>query len=334
MSNLDVREPLRIGILGAARIAPSAVVRPAQALDDVEARGVAARVPRRAGDFQVKHGLAVAFPSYESMLKSDEIDAVYNALPNGLHAEWTIRALEAGKHVLCEKPFASNAAEAVQMAETARRVDRRLMEAFHYRYHPLAARMEEIVMSGELGTIRHVEASICFPAVDFRDIRYDFSLGGGATMDAGCYGIHMLRFLTRQEPEVTAAHAGVRAPNVDRWMEAELQFDGGPSAFLRCSLFSRRILSVRVSVRGDDGELVVQNPVLPHLFHWLTVKTRSGHRREQHYGETTYAYQLRAFRDLVEHGTAVPTDAKDAIANMKVVDEIYDRAGLPRRGTG
>ena len=114
MDEQSTKAPLRIGILGAARIAPVSLVRPAREVAGAEAYGVAARTPARAGDFQVKHGLARAFPNYDAMLSSDEIDAVYNPLPNGLLCEWTVRALEAGKHVLCEKPFASNADEAEQ----------------------------------------------------------------------------------------------------------------------------------------------------------------------------------------------------------------------------
>ena len=113
------------------------------------------------------------------------IDAIYNPLPNGLHAEWTIAALEAGKHVLCEKPFTANAKEAEAVAAVATRTGLVVMEAFHYRYHPLAQRMREIVESGELGTIRRVETALCFPLPKFSDIRYQYDLAGGATMDVG-----------------------------------------------------------------------------------------------------------------------------------------------------
>jgi len=280
----------------------------------------------------VKHGLVRAYPSYEAMLSAEEIDAVYNPLPNGLHCEWTVRALEAGKHVLCEKPFASNSTEAEQMAEAARAADRRLMEAFHYRYHPLATRMREVVDSGELGTIRHIETSVCFPLPWFGDIRYDYDLGGGATMDAGCYAVSMLRFLAHAEPEVIAARPTLWTPDVDRAMEADVRFEDGRTGTVQCSLFSSRLLRVHAVVRGDRGELRILNPVLPHLYHRVTVKTAHGTRREQIYGDASYTHQLRAFVDLVKNGTPVPTDPADAIANMKVLDAIYDRAGMKRRG--
>ena len=145
--------------------------------------------------------------SYAALIADPDIDAIYNPLPNGLHAEWTIAALEAGKHVLCEKPFTANAKEAEDVAAVATRTGLVVMEAFHYRYHPLAQRMREIVDSGELGTIRRVETALCFPLPKFSDIRYQYDLAGGATMDVGTYTVHMARLLGREEPEVVSAEA-------------------------------------------------------------------------------------------------------------------------------
>jgi predicted dehydrogenase len=152
--------PLRIGILGAARIAPMALLMPARSVGEVEISCVAARDPERARAFARKHGIPRVAPSYEAMISDASIDAVYNPLPNAMHAVWTTRALEAGKHVLCEKPFASNATEAQQVADVAAR------------YHPLAARMREIVEGGELGQVRHIEAEMCIPLPWPGNIRY------------------------------------------------------------------------------------------------------------------------------------------------------------------
>src|SRR5512135_1936060 len=155
--------PLRIGILGAARIAPMALVRPAQQVPEATIVAVAARDPIKAQAFATKHGIPDVHPSYDALLADPAIEAVYNPLPNSLHCEWTIRALDAGKHVLCEKPLATNAAEAERMAEAASRTGRVLVEAFHWRYHPLAARMKNVVESGELGRLRDIETSFCIP---------------------------------------------------------------------------------------------------------------------------------------------------------------------------
>ncbi|MEW6269410.1 MAG: Gfo/Idh/MocA family oxidoreductase [Thermodesulfobacteriota bacterium] len=325
--------PLRIGILGAARIAPMALVRPAASVPEVRVVAIAARDPQRAGDFSVKHRIERAYPSYEAMLAAPDVEAVYNPLPNSLHCAWTIRALEAGKHVLCEKPLASNADEAVRMAEAAARTGRRLVEAFHWRYHPLAERMRQIVASGELGRLRDVTVDFCIPLPFPRDIRFDYALGGGATMDLGCYAIHQMRHLVGAEPEVVRARALVRAPEVDRYMEAEMRFPDGTWGRMTCSLFSARLLSIRTVVRGDRGEMRVFNPILPHVYHRLTVRTPDGTRAEHVSGEASYVYQLRAFVAHVRDGAPVPTGPEDAVANMRVIDAVYDRAGLRRRGT-
>ncbi|MER7638171.1 Gfo/Idh/MocA family oxidoreductase [Streptomyces sp. NPDC126522] len=200
---------LRIGILGAASIAPSALIKPAQQHPRVAVTAVAARSRPRAEAFARKHDVPVVHPTYEALLADPQIDAVYVPLPNGLHADWMLRAIDAGKHVLCEKPFTANRAEAERVAEAADAARARtglvVMEAFHYRHHALAARMQEIVRSGELGELRRVEAEVCFPLPRFSDIRYDYGLAGGATMDAGCYSVHVARLLGGETPAVTGA---------------------------------------------------------------------------------------------------------------------------------
>ena len=203
---------VRIGILGAARIAPGGMIKPARNNPEAEVRAVAARDRSRAEAFASKHGIPTVHDSYAALLADPEIDAIYNPLPNGLHAEWTIAALEAGKHVLCEKPFTANATEAEAVAAVAARTGLVVMEAFHYRYHPLAQRMREIVESGELGTIRRVETALCFPLPKFSDIRYQYDLAGGATMDVGSYTVHLARLLGCEEPEVRSARSQAAHP--------------------------------------------------------------------------------------------------------------------------
>jgi hypothetical protein len=160
---------VRIGTLGAARITPGALVKPARNSSEAELVAVAARDRTRADAFASKHGIPTVHDSYDTLLADPSIDAIYNPLPNGLHAEWTIAALEAGKHVLCEKPFTANAKEAEAVAAVASGTGLVVMEAFHYRYHPLAERMREIVERGELGQLRRVETALCFPLPKFSD---------------------------------------------------------------------------------------------------------------------------------------------------------------------
>lgn len=322
---------LRIGILGAARIAPLALISPAKENADVEVAAVAARDTTRAATFAAKHGIARVHDGYDRLIADPEIDAIYNPLPNGLHGKWTRAALAAGKHVLCEKPFTANAAEAREIAELAAKSDRVVMEAFHYRYHPLALRVEEIVASGELGTLARVEAALCFPLPRFSDIRYDYSLAGGATMDAGCYAVHMVRTFGGSTPEVVAAHAKLHDPRVDRAMTAEVRFAGGHTGRVRCSMWSSRLLQLYARVVGDHGELRVLNPVTPQLFHRLTVRSFAGKRVERFGRRASYAYQLDAFAAAVLRGGPVLTTPEDAIENMTVIDGIYRAADLPLR---
>ncbi len=326
--------PLRIGLLGAARIAPMALIRPAREVPGVEVAALAARDPERARRFAARHGVARVHESYERLLADPELDAVYNPLPNSHHCEWTLRALEAGKHVLCEKPLAANAAEAERMGEAAARSGRVLMEAFHWRYHPLAERLLAIVAGGELGRVRHVEARFCVPLLLPGDIRFRLALAGGATMDTGCYAVHVVRTLAGAEPEVVRAEARLASARVDRWMEADLRFADGRTGRVECSLASLRLLAASARVVGDAGELRVTNPIAPQLWHRLRVRTERGWRSERVPGDASYTHQLRAFRAAVQEGAGFPTHAADALANMRVIDAIYERAGLGRRGGG
>ena len=323
--------PLRFGVLGAARIAPKALVEPAREVAGVEVRALAARDGARARSFAARHGIPVVHETYAALLADPELDAIYNPLPNGLHGAWTIRALRAGKHVLCEKPFTANAEEAEAVAAVARETGRVAMEAFHWRHHALAARALEIVASGELGEIRHVEARLCAPLWNPRDIRYRPELAGGAAMDMGCYALHFVRTLGGAEPRVTAARAKLLAPGVDRAMEIELVFPNGASGRAICSMLSWRVFDASARVEGTRGRIRIMNPWMPQLFHRFRVETSSGARSERCAGPGTYACQLAAFLRTVREGAPAPTDLADAVANMALIDAAYRAAGLAPR---
>lgn len=292
---------------------------------------VAARDVSRARAFAAKHDIARVHDSYDALLADPELDAIYNPLPNGLHGKWTRAALAAGKHVLCEKPFTANAAEAREIAALSAQSDRVVMEAFHYRYHPMALRIEEIIASGELGKLKRVEAALCFPLPKFSDIRYNYSLAGGALMDAGCYAVHMVRTFGGSTPEVVSAQAKLRDSQVDRAMTAELRFAEGHTGRIRCSMWSPCLLDFRAHVVGDQGELRALNPVMPQTYHRLSVRSAAGKRVERFPRRATYAYQLDAFVAAVQRREPVKTTPEDAIENMTVIDAIYRAAGLPLR---
>jgi predicted dehydrogenase len=324
---------IRIGVLGAATIVPMALTNPARTVPDAMVVAIAARDPKRATAFARKHQIPHVHDTYSDLLADREIDAIYNPLPNGLHAGWTIRALEAGKHVLCEKPFASNAREAQEMAKMAEERGLVLSEAFAYRYHPLTARIKEIMASGELGTLQHLDARFCFLLPQKGNIRFQYDLGGGALMDAGCYPASLIRHLAEAEPQVVSAQARLFSPQIDSAMTAHLSFADGRSARLSCDMRSPALFRSSVRALGDEGELSVINPYHPHWFHWMRVRGRNGSRFEHVRGGNVYALQLRAFIKAIRGEMKLNTDPADAIGNMRLIDAIYEKAGLNQRGT-
>jgi predicted dehydrogenase len=327
---------LRVGILGAARIAPAALIRPAASNPEVTVELVAARDPERARVYASRHRIPRVAGSYEAVVTDPDIDAVYVPLPNSLHAEWTLAALAAGKHVLCEKPFTSNAVEAATVARAAADSELVVMEAFHYRYHPLAHRMVEIVASGELGRLHHIETWLCAPIANKADIRYQYGLAGGAMMDMGSYVVHMARMLgglAGEEPAVVSATPKLQSPDVDRAMQAHLRFPSGHTATVHCSMWSWSFLHLAARVTGDRGELRVFNPIAPQFGSWLSVRSGGTRRHEIPARRPTYAYQLDAFCDAVLRRQPPLTTPEDAVANMSIIDAVYRAANMPPRGT-
>jgi predicted dehydrogenase len=330
-ARVDGHRMVKIGVLGAARITPSALIKPARRTGRAEVVAVASRDVDAARNYADKHKIRRVADSYEELLADPELDAVYIPLPNGLHGHWTIAALQAGKHVLCEKPFTANADEARRVAEAAAaHPGLVVMEAFHYEYHPMTKRLVEIVQSGELGIIKEIDISFSTPLVHPGDIRYQLELAGGAMMDMGCYPISLLRLLAAG-PRVTGASAKLSSPGVDRAMDASFSLPEGGTARIRCSMFSTSVLRLHAQVIGSEGTLKVFNPFAPHYGHRVRIENASGTRKEKFSRRATYDYQLEAFASAVEDGAPFPTTAVDAIRTMELIDATYVAAGLPIR---
>ncbi|GMU77881.1 MAG: oxidoreductase [Acidimicrobiia bacterium] len=332
-------EPLRIGILGAARIAPRAVIGSARALPDVEVVAVASRDRRRGERFARRYGVPTVHESYAALLADARVDAVYVGLPNGLHGAWTAAAVRAGKHVLCEKPFAANAQEAAAVAEVAEGSSVVVMEAFHWRYHPLAELVRTLVADERVGRVQHLEARAVVPYLKPGDIRFDLSLAGGSLMDIGCYAVHQLRVVAGDEPRVVSARAKCKAPGVDRWIEAQLRWPDGRTGRIEAALWSFGAPMIDLRVKGDLGMLKVLNPIAPHVYNRVTLKDTDlpahvGRKRQRIEGESSYQCQLRAFTAAVRDGGPVLTPPADAVRTLRVIDAIYEAAGmLPRLPT-
>ena len=337
---------LRIGVLGAARITERALIQPARALSAVTVTAVAARDPARADEFALQHGIPVTHPSYDALLADPDVDAVYVPLPNSLHAPWTLAAIAAGKHVLCEKPFASNAAEAAEVADAAARSGLVVMEGMHYRYHPLVRRMVSLLRSGAIGTVRHAQCWTAWPVPDLGDIRYDYGFGGGALMDGGCYAVDCLRLVAGEPSAATGPAVGgaladpLPAPreDVDRALAARLEFPGGVTGWFESAFTRAGEFRADVYVTGDEGTLWLRNFVLAHEGRLFVFPNEAAAAEEAPNSggaaDTTFGWQLRAFAAAVQDGAPVETTAANAEATLRVIDDAYRAASLPPRGSG
>ena len=341
---------LRIGTLGSSRISLPALIEPASSVAEVTVAAVAARDKARAEAFALRHGIPAAYGSYEELLTDPDIDAVYNPLPNSLHGPWTLRAIAAGKHVLCEKPFASNAAEAARVADAAANSGLVVMEAMHYRYHPLTRRLSELVAG--LGPVRHIQAWTNFVIANPGDIRYDYDLGGGALMDGGCYALDCLRLLGGDEPSVTGALADPCPPSpgrsaaatADRSTAVRLAFPGGATGWFESSFTMDGEFRADVHVICQDGQAQLDNFIFPQRGRLVAARDGEVLADEPGGGETTYVHQLRAFAaaiaagpgtDEAERSERVPTSAAHAVVTMRLIDDAYRAAGLaPRPAAG
>jgi predicted dehydrogenase len=319
---------VRIGTLGSARIARRALFEAARHVPEVTVAAVAARDQQRAQAYALEHGIAVAYGSYDELLADPSIDAIYNPLPNSLHGPWTLQAITAGKHVLCEKPFASNAAEAKLVADAAATSGLVVMEAMHYRYHPLIARLREVVAS--LGPLRAMQCWTSFAIADPGNVRYDYALGGGALMDGGCYAVDCIRMLAG-EPEVAGALADTEPDGlVDRALAARLRFPGGATGWFESAFTRDGDFRADLHVICDEGTVYLDNFILPHNGHLHPAEDD-----DTEVGETaawtSYVWQLRAFAHAIRAGGPVETTPENAVATMRVIDDAYRAAGLPAR---
>ena len=322
---------LRIGVLGASRSAELAIVGPAQDLGH-RLVAVAARDPHRAALFAEKYGVERVLGSYEDVLEDPEVDIVYNPLANSLHGPWNIAAVRAGKPVLAEKPYARNADEAREVAAAAQAAGVPVVEAFHYRYHPVTCRLLELIALGDLGELRHVEVDMGMPAPGDDDPRWQLELGGGALMDLGCYGLHVLRTVGKilgAAPEVVAARAVERVPGVDARCDVDLRI-GDLTARSNHSMVDDEY-HFTISVQGSRGEALVHNFVKPQEDDRLTIRTLAGDRVERFGTRASYTYQLEAVAAHLADGTPLPVDDVDAIENMTLIDAAYRAAGLEPR---
>ncbi|KAI8980055.1 NAD binding oxidoreductase [Trametes punicea] len=355
-------DALRIGILSTAMINSAALIRPAASHGGVIVSGIASRNLQQAQEDARKYAIPKAYGSYDELLNEPGIDAVYISLPNGMHGTWARKALQAGKHVLLEKPFTANADEARSIAKLAQEKNLVLVEAFHWQFHPAAHVVKALIDSGKYGPVLRTCAKMTTPSgsIPRSDIRWEYALAGGSLMDM-TYVISSTRYYvnagTPREVVEAKARPTQNDPRVDEAMEATLRFDLGGrmveskiySDMDRANLFGfipRIWETPSIEIETEHAVIYFYNFMMPHLYHYIQVyDKRTGRTHtEKHYsggpqwnnrGESwwsTYRYQLEAFVDKVR-GREPPhwVTLESSIAQMETIDTIYEKSGLGKR---
>ena len=326
---------LRVGIFGTGGIAERAMVEPAALVAGVEVVAVGSRDPERARAFADRFGIEAA-GDYASVMANPDVDLVYVALPPTVHARWAVAALDAGKHVLCEKPLSANGTDARAIADAARASRRSAFVGFHYRLHSFTQRLLEVIRSGALGDTEDVEIDFSIPhfVVKPGNIRLNGDLGGGAVMDVGCYAIDLLR-AAFGEATVLSSSAELYDddPRVDLQTDFVLSFDDGITARVRASFLGDEEGRMSLHIVGSSATLHATSVIVPQ---WgATLRVTAGEDvlidEKAVDGESSYVAQVQHLVDVLSSGAATSLHARDAVATMELVDDVYRAAGLQPR---
>jgi predicted dehydrogenase len=320
---------VRWGVLSTAKIAREKVIPGIEAAEHCEVVAIASRDAERAKSVAEQLSIPHAHASYEALLADDDIDVVYIPLPNHLHAEWTIAAAQAGKHVLCEKPLALSAADAQQMVDVCATEGVKLMEAFMYRLHPSWVAVQELVASGRIGQLSAVQSWFSFFNDDARNIRNIREFGGGALLDIGCYLVNLSRMLFGGEPvRVQASISRDPVADVDVLTAGVLEFEKGIATFT-CS--TRAEPDQRVDIYGTEGRISIGIPFnIPPELPTEVYVTAGGdppvHPKTQVLTfdpADHYAIQAERFARGVLDSAPVPIPPQDAVANLRAIEQIF-----------
>lgn len=319
---------IKWGILSTAKIGMVKVIPGLQKSDLCEVVAISSRGAGKAQAAAEKLGLRKAYDSYDAMLSDPEIEAIYNPLPNHLHVPWTKKAIEAGKHVLCEKPVALDADEAKSLLNVLNKNSEvKVMEAFMYRFHPQWIKAKELVKSGEIGEVKTLQSFFSYFNDDPRNIRNMPDIGGGGLMDIGCYCISFGRFIFDAEPHrVVGLMEYDPVLRVDRLASGILDFTGGKSSTFTCS--TQLMPFQRCVIFGTDGYIEIEIPVNapPDQPTRLWLVTKSGRKEIEFEICDQYTAQGTAFAKAILDNTEVPTPLVDAVNNMRVIDGVVESA--------
>ncbi len=322
-------DPVVWGILGTATIARKCVIPALQASATCVVRVLGSRDPGDASALCNAHGIDEVVEGYEAVVNDPKVEAIYIPLPNHLHREWSLKALAAGKHVLCEKPLALNAREAREMADAAQDADRLLMEGFMYRFHPRSRRLHRMVIGGEIGSLRLVRAAFCYsmePAVikAGNNFRLRRETGGGALMDVGCYGVSTARWYFGREPVAVQAQADYQVNGVDLHLVGSLKFDGGGLAVVEASFISA--LQQTYTLVGRQAAIELPHdayiPWDKDTHYFIRGADEENGQRMPVQGADEYRLMVEHVADAIRGRAALAYPPEESVRNMQVLDAL------------
>ena len=323
---------MKFGSLGIAKILEEGLIRPAQDHPEIKVIAVSSREESIAKDYAQVHSIKKYYSDYNSLIIDKDVEAVYIPLPNGLHYEWAVKALEAGKHVLCEKPLCSNGFEAFSLFELAKNKNLILLDAYHHSFHPTFIRAKEIIKRGDIGEIKEIKGRFTVN-IPRPDIRFDYNLSGGAFMDPGCYLVHALVHFFEDFPEIvsTEVKRDKTDSRIDIKSKAELLIGGKTKAEIYSSIESKKDMEIWIEFLGEEGSLKIDNYVRSELGK-LCLRGKDNITKEESFSsKSTFSHQLDKFLTLVQEG---PNEnlANESKKIMKLLDELYIFSDLPIRG--
>ena len=333
----DASKSINIGLIGASSISISSIIYSSKSLylkNKINIIAIASRDYNKAKLYSDKYNIQKVYISYQDILDDQDIQAVYISLPNSLHCKWALNAIEAGKHVLLEKPMTSNAYEANMLVDAAKLSNVICFEAYHYKYHPFMSKVMSILQSGTIGKIDNIYCSLMFPIFLSSDIRYNYELGGGSLMDCGCYCLDLIRYITGGILKVKTARADIYSPNIDSSMEATLVSNNGIQASFKCSIW-KLIPSVYLEIKGENESFIrCTNWVMPQfLYNNIYVRDKFGKYDSYSIDRSisSYEYMCEAFCNAILEDKPFSSTFSSGRRNMELIDEIYTMAGMSVR---
>src|SRR4030042_2892190 len=319
--------PLHWGIMGTPRI-NRALIDPIRSSKNSMLCAVASRSPIKAEEFVNTWHIPHYHSSYEALLTDPEIDIIYISLPNGLHAEWSIKAMQSGKHVLCEKPLTTSSGDMDVVLKTAGQTSKVISEALMYRHHPQTILVKQMVDTGEIGNLQLIRGSFCYTNTRSSDPRFDPNLGGGSLWDVGCYPIGYTRFITEKEPLDVYGQQITGPTGIDLLFAGQLHFAGGVIAQFECSFITP--FKVYMEMTGDKGRIIISEPYKPGLRTKLILERDGQTQTIRIKGAKLYQGEVNDIENAILYGNLPRISLEDSRNNIATIEALYKSARIAK----